>query len=175
MSEFTKGMRGIDMKRVVFPFRETRDELARLFEKDDLKHLPAGVASFFIEQIKPYRSGNNELWTLRKLDNINKHRLPVTVFGVSALLGCSLRDTNGNTWVDQTIGVTFGGRVNAISNSAQMEIVDQGKPAINIFINEADLLEGAPILPVLSSYGELTLRVIASVEAFSAGILARET
>ena len=51
-----------------------------------------------IDQIKPFKGGNDVLWRLRELNNIDKHRLLITVGGAynSINLGTALADVMGN-------------------------------------------------------------------------------
>lgn len=78
MSVLVSELKG-DLKRVYFPFHETELALRNSFEpkgsNKQITELLPGLADIIINDIKPYRDGNFELWALSRLDNLQKHRL----------------------------------------------------------------------------------------------------
>ncbi len=72
---------------VTFPFHEDRDQFKNA-PPTGLKQLKlalpkSDVTKFFLDDIKPYKGGNTELWMLTKIDKIDKHNfiLPVISIG----------------------------------------------------------------------------------------------
>ena len=64
---------------VYFPFSQSEE----LYQKRKVKVLKGArqVAIDAMDQIKPYKGGNEILWRLHQLNNIDKHRLLITVGG----------------------------------------------------------------------------------------------
>jgi hypothetical protein len=67
-----------DPKSAKFPFGPTEDDMLRN-AKGGCKDLPPEITKLFIG-FKPYRGGNNPLWTLNELANTPKHKIMVPVF-----------------------------------------------------------------------------------------------
>ncbi|HEX6482945.1 MAG TPA: hypothetical protein VF043_29220 [Ktedonobacteraceae bacterium] len=68
---------GTNGRRIYFPIADTAAEY-----KQEKKKKTEGMtqqAKGVIDTIKPYRGGNDTLWKIHKLNNIDKHRLLVTV------------------------------------------------------------------------------------------------
>lgn len=79
--------------------------------------LPAAIAA--IDATKPYLGGNDTLWRLHKLNNVDKHRLLITV-------GFALRSLDVGSYISQRMGELF-------PNTG-------GSPIFSLFLRPADRL-----------------------------------
>jgi hypothetical protein len=90
------------------------------FSPKKVAGMSAGAVSF-IEATKPYKGGINDLWVLHKLNNIDKHRLLLTV-------GSALRSANIGAHMGRTMQKLWG------------ELVDDGStvPTFDLYVKPAD-------------------------------------
>lgn len=98
--------RHIPSKRSAFPIFETLDDF-----RTGYKPMVHGMSPLAIEAIRstaPYRSGNEPLWLLHKLDILDKHRLILPALS-----------SVGTTWVD--FGVTFAATINEMATDLPPE------------------------------------------------------
>ena len=78
-------------RHIYFPIEKD----AKTYEKEKYRKT-AGISQKsikLIDAIKPYKGGNDSLWRIHELNNIDKHRLLITVgssFGIKDELGITL-------------------------------------------------------------------------------------
>jgi hypothetical protein len=77
--------------RIYFPITETqvKYEKRKLSGDAFLRILRSEVAAA-VDRLKPYRGGNDGLWWLHALNNIDKHRMVVTAAGSGASVDMGL-------------------------------------------------------------------------------------
>jgi hypothetical protein len=71
--EIVRSAGGKTTRHTTFPFRHTRQELEAACNGGSIKLASGAVISAIIDEIKPYRSGNDPLYDLHDLDILNKH------------------------------------------------------------------------------------------------------
>ena len=161
---FTPGPgNGTDGRNVYFPIL---DNLAQ-YERDKGRKTEGleQVAKDLIDTIKPYREGNEILWKIHKLNNIDKHRLLVTVgssFG-SLDLGAHMIASMREAFPEQNIpsvSAFFKPEDNLFPLKVGDELLIDGPNAkpnpemkfkFEILLNEADIVEGEPLTEALQS------------------------
>jgi hypothetical protein len=141
---------GVDPKKVYFPISDSPEQ----YEADSggkTKGMPP-EAKNDIDQMRPYRGGNDAIWAIHKLDIIDKHRLLPTVgmrvgqwtvnlsptpilytFAMPPILeeGSIIGSIPGNTETDKQMSVTA-----------------------DIAFGEPEVLEGRPLIEALTELGE---------------------
>jgi hypothetical protein len=96
------------------PFGDTRDKLELELKRSDFSHIPPSIANLLLEEVRPYKEGDFNLWALRKLDNVDKHRLVIpqvtaaVLPSVNAFFGGSLALDGIQMRVPATHPVLFG-------------------------------------------------------------------
>jgi hypothetical protein len=103
------------------------DDIQKYEVKKAGKMQGASAASFAaIDMLKPYKGGNDHLWTLYRLNNIEKHRLLLTVGS-------------------QAAGINFGhlvaGHLRATFPAESIKVIE----GMNLYLNPAD--KGFPLKP----------------------------
>ena len=73
-----------------FPFRKTRDEVIAAVNGGLKDFAPQPVISAIIDEIKPYKGGNDALCTLHDLDITDKHLLIVPTISIATIKGVDL-------------------------------------------------------------------------------------
>jgi hypothetical protein len=91
-----------------------------------------------IDDLKPYKGGNDPLWRLHELNNINKHRFNFTMFRNGLFLGDGF---DGHYWL-QAKDPLFSG----ITHPKMNEKIDF---ASNETLGESEIGKSEPLLPFL--------------------------
>jgi hypothetical protein len=102
-----------------FPFYQTRSELVGAIENGNLKAAPE-ICHIIIEDIKPYRGGNDLLYGLHELDIMDKHKLLIPIISIVELRGAAGEDDCGGSFRGLNFLISQGGRINAISSSKNL-------------------------------------------------------
>jgi hypothetical protein len=152
--------------RLTFPMAETREELATSFRTEPeivdgktkgkgrnaaLELAIKGIGEFFLDQLKPYKSGNDTLWSLGKLDNTDKHRLLIpTVVPLTMNNICAI-DNNRNSISGASAIIGPGGvaQLVGLGGSSGLRITSQGKATAEIKFNEVGVCQEKPVFTTL--------------------------
>jgi len=90
-----------------FPVSDTKEKLAKRMREKETQLFGKRVCSLIEEEIKPYKEGHPLLWALHQADIGDKHTGLVPTFSLTHLT-LDIKDLNGNTFKDLTLGVAGG-------------------------------------------------------------------
>lgn len=80
-----------DPNRLYFPICESATKYDKRKQSGDLFFASAGVAAVAaVDSLKPYKGGNDPLWWLHALNNVDKHRMLITAGGKAASVDMGL-------------------------------------------------------------------------------------
>jgi len=153
---------GGDITKCQFPISDTREKLTHALGKGEIKKVKPNLVQFILNTVKPYKTGNSDIWALNKLDIIDKHRLIVPVFTVTRLSGISVKDDSNNTFHNLTVTVGNTGTIKPISTFPKLHIQSYGQPDIVILFDKGQPFAGEPVIPKLHQLAKLTTSVIES-------------
>lgn len=150
-------------RHIYFPIADNFDQYEK--DKDRKTEGLDQRARDLIDAIKPYKEGNKILWKIHKLNNIDKHRLLVTVgssFG-SVDLGAHVTALMRETVPDQNIpylSAFFKPADNLFPLKVGDELFIDGPDAkpnpemqfkFEIVLNEPDIVEGESLIKTINS------------------------
>jgi len=163
---------------VYFPFADTAAE----FEARKLRRVkgmrPDAIAA--IDAIKPYKGGNDPLWRLYKLNNVDKHRLLITVGSAfrSVNLGAHMHRMMQQTWSDKAVDIPpidfyvrpadrlfplkVGDELFIDGPDAQAN--DKMQFVFDVAFGEPQIVEGEPLLETLRELTRLVEEIIPNFE-----------
>jgi len=139
-----------DIRRVHFPFHEKKDQFIDLLN-NNFYFLPDEIIQYFRLKILPYRTGNFPLWAMRKLDNINKHRLIPMFIGFTEVRGIFYKSTLGHS-------ISGGPNLRARADRVSHFIKIPGRPleagcegtSSDLYVDEPEYFDApAPIFKIL--------------------------
>lgn len=173
--------------RITFPMHETRDELVSSFRtKPEIiagKTKKAGgnapienavptIAALIIDEIKPYKAGNNLLWALGKIDNTDKHRLILPTVIPTSITCYNVTDDHGNTIGSISASVGPGGIATPFASlmPGNLKVERYGKPTAEILFNEVGIIEGLPLFPTLLNMHKIVTETIDRIIKFLAEV-----
>jgi hypothetical protein len=168
--------------RVYFPIARDAAEYNKKDTRQKIKGLRSDVVDAIdaIDAIEPYGGGNsNDLWTLHALNNVDKHRLLVTVggsfqsVGIGSLLSRSLagafKDVKielGIKPADTLCPLKVGDELFIDSPDAQF---DEHMPfELDVALSEPGIIEGKPLLETVRSLSKLVENIIPQFKPFLA-------
>lgn len=157
-----------DYRRIYFPI--TEDATKYKNERTDKVKGMRLDAIRAIDAIKPYKGGNDVLWRLHKLNNIDKHRLLVTVGSIYKNLNIApvLQKEFEKLWSDPQFAdvrpnltvpdllLNPGGNMfplkagdDLFTDLPDAEVNEKIEFHFQLVINEPQVIEGAPLLETL--------------------------
>jgi hypothetical protein len=104
------------------------------------------VYDIFLNQIQPYGGFDKPIRMLGKMDNIDKHRLLITLFTMSGMSGSG---RIGGMLLSGCTLMSYRGT--PVVTSPGVSITGNFKPAVEIRINEAELPPYVPLIPALNN------------------------
>lgn len=169
--------------RITFPMDETRENLVASFATEpaqtgartkgkgrnaSIEQMVPEIGRFIVDTIRPYKGGNDALWALGKIDNTDKHRLLTPIFVPQTVENINMRDNHGNQLIDCSAVIENSGacRLIAMNASQGMKIESYGKATAEIFFNEAGIVEGQPLFPVLIQMRRAVGQTLESLSKF---------
>jgi hypothetical protein len=150
-----------------FPVRDTRDELIAAVHGGTIYQASKAVGDFIVEVVKPYKGGNNALWTLHDLNIRDKHILLLPTMRVTALNGVCVEFEGGRKhklglWV-----ITGHGRVimQEFPGERNVKIADYGKPTLHVLFDKGLPVEGKAVIPALHQLTEAVSGTLEGIES----------
>jgi len=154
---------GTEGRHIHFPITDSLDqhEIDKVRKTEGLDQR----AKDLIDDVKPYREGNKILWKIHKLNNIDKHRLLVTVgssFG-SLDLGAHMIASMREAFPDRNIP-SLSAFFNPVDNLFPLKVGDElfidgpnAKPNLDmqfkfeLVLDEPGLVEGESLIEIIDS------------------------
>lgn len=157
---------GGDGTRTYFPMNNDRKSMMNSREYVLIKaHAPV-VAQVLADQIKPYSTGGNGLFSaLNKLDRMDKHRTLIPLASVTTLyVYCIDERHRPRTLGPGTFIVLPGGRPPSIGSWAHAHNERNGKASLAICFGEGEPFQHEPIIPTLFQLSELVANTVAIIQ-----------
>lgn len=151
--------------RAHFPRHETRANLADMLSKSPIIKAIPNMEPFISDCIKPYKDGNPNplVWTIGKLDNIDKHRLLLSSM-VIAKLGKFVATSEDGSVIDLSYGtINSEGPSLTLGFTAPCKLNDDTELTADVAFNEPSLIPpGKPVLEIMGNLSQATAEVIAA-------------
>ena len=146
-----------------FPFYESRNQLINVINNGKMKTAPE-ICRLIIDDIKPYRGGNDLLYGLHDLDITDKHKLLIPIVSIVELRGASGEDDCGGRFKNLNFFITQSGRINAISSTKNLKITNYGQPSFEIRFDKGEVFEDKPVISTLHQLCQLISGIIGKFE-----------
>lgn len=116
-----------------------------------------------IRGLTPYRGGNDLLWSLNALCNIDRHNRLIAVGGMGGKIN-SLRATGGQYYVPEPKWQPLDQDIVLIVGVAGTPPDIKAELSFNIRFREVDHVKGKPVAAVLSNYSQLVNQIIGAFD-----------
>lgn len=151
--------------RTVFPFRETRNSLVTAINKALIKQASEDVTDYIVDIVKPYKGGNDALWTLNDLNNIDKHRLLLPVMQLTAINNLIVEDERGEKiTIRDWVFVSNRTALHACVGHKNIKITDNGKAGFLVLFANGLPLHGKAVVPSLHQLTEVVSGIVGDIE-----------
>jgi hypothetical protein len=148
-----------------FPLRKTKDNLVSALNGGLIKQASEAVVEFIVNAVKPYKGGNDALWSLHDLNILDKHRLLLPVMQVTSIIDFCAEDDRGNRMENATLVVTRNRAVTLFASSGNIKITNKGKAIPLAFFDKGLPMEGQPVVPSLIQLTELVSNIVEGIES----------
>jgi hypothetical protein len=162
---------GASDAHIHFPFAGSRQDFEAALQGKKVKGIDA-VAVDVIRRFQPYKGGNDFLWALNQLDNLDKHRdlVPVGTVGNVAAVGLHVRNAKVGFLMSGDRRLDKGIRVSNLGPDGEIRASNEPMSGFHIsagvaFDDGVDVLAGELVVP--------TLRKLAGVAEEIVNALAR--
>ncbi len=153
-----------DGDRCQFPFADNEEKLIKQTIYMQILAASNEAGKLLIEKIKPYEATNYKLWALNKLNNIDKHRLLITVAqGTAAGLEGKFSDGKPFGVMFQNIRDVLGQENTVKTDKTVAQITTFNKPIPQIFFGNNGFFNDYPITQV---FEEVKSEILATIELF---------
>ncbi|HEV8388706.1 MAG TPA: hypothetical protein VGQ35_02630, partial [Dongiaceae bacterium] len=157
--------------KITFPRDETRQNLQARLSDAKGNNAAINVAfpqaqSFILDVIQPYKEGNRAIWSLNKIDNINKHRMLILATHlISFDQDIVLVGSDGGTIVQPSgVAIQTQGFPLTIGLTPPVRIDNNPKATIAVVFGEPNHFTGEPVVEALVRLVEATMEVVNQFE-----------
>jgi hypothetical protein len=156
---------GTPSDHLYFPFKKGRQELVDALKHGEIETAAGStIIDLIVDTVRPYKGGNDALYSLHALDIVDKHHLVVPLILLVGLVGASAEDNRHNVIKGVSFGVGEGGKLNAIRTYGALNITDYGHPTFSVVFGKDHAFEGQPVLPTLHQLAQLVSGVVETIE-----------
>jgi len=150
---------------LAFPIASSREAVVGTLNGGEIEAAGGrGIIDLIVDTVRPYKGGNDALYSLHRLDITDKHHLVIPVAALVGLRGVSAEDSNHNIFQSMDLSVGEGGRLNAIATSGTLKITDYGHPAFAVMFGKDQPFEGEAVLPTLHQLTQLVAGIVQAIE-----------
>jgi hypothetical protein len=153
-------------KNTYFPIADSASQLETdVIGRGRCKDIPPDIVALF-RAFKPYKGGNDPIWSLNRLANGNKHRL-ITPMGTAAESSVGINYISGHGPMAIRAPVWDREKKEMILMSAPIgsDIKYDLPFAILIAFDEIEPVTGEPVIPVLHTMIAVVDRIVTATEA----------
>ena len=157
-----------------FPFRKTREEVIAAINGGLKETAPSSVISAIVDEVKPYKGGNDALYTLHDLDIKDKHLLIVPTISIATIKGVSF--TFGGLLIQNSTFIVEGGQKIRFEGPPSgpewdLQIQNKGKPSCEVIFPEINAFYMEPVIPTLHKLSQLVSVCVDTIaEAYQASV-----
>lgn len=140
---------------LTFPFHETRQNLKDTVEKSPVAVAFPKVKELILDEIKPHsdHGGNKKLWTITKLDKLDKHNLLIPIIDITHISELVFKAGDQTFKLDQG---DFVGCFEVFRSFAPIEYVNKPVFTFEVALPEDQPLARDPIIPTVLAMTEAT-------------------
>jgi len=149
---------------IKFPIRDTKQEVEAAVKGGAIKVASQSVISAIVDEVKPYKGGNDPLCAIHEMDITDKHLLLLPVISVAALTNVALV-VGGIEMEDCTFEVAGGTVLRIMAGlPGEAEFKNHGKPAFAVRFAQGQPFEGKEIIPALVSFSQIVSSSVDDIE-----------
>jgi hypothetical protein len=145
-----------------FPIYPSQSELEIALRGHGIQIASPNLYDLIVSDIKPY-DGGDHLWSIHKMDIMDKHRLLIPVLDV-AIVDLSLEDDIGNV-SNYLCAFTRGGAYRKPIEDNQ-KLKHKGNVSLQVVFQEGLPMHGMDVSAILHKFSKVVLSVVETLESF---------
>jgi hypothetical protein len=149
-----------------FPVRKLAEELEGWLTKVGINQTCPNLFKLLLNEVCPYKGGNNAIWPIHKLNNSDKHRLLLPVLSSGSIEDIKVIDENGNTATGWALSESFQRPPYIAHYKPGIHVQEHGKLTATILVENSEVDYFTIIPETLRDYSTFILRVIERFERF---------
>ncbi|TKT65851.1 hypothetical protein YA62_010160 [Agrobacterium sp. LC34] len=165
---------GVDNAGISFPFHELRQNHidangTLLGHAKTIERAKQGFGYFILNEIRPYADGdgNKLLWSLSKLDNVDKHRLLIPVLAITSVDVHDLYDKVNHITISHLRGeVDPNGFIDLVGSDNHFEIRGEIQPGFTVLFGDGTYFDNNPVIKTLVEISNAVLKALRQLEEF---------
>lgn len=151
--------------KAYFPFSEKWEDLETSPNYPLVKRTFPDLAQFILENIKPCRNANLDLWAATSLCNQNKHNDFIPTVSVVNITNINIR-AGGLVMNDCALGGDANRPLKLIRSAAPISIKQDFSTSISIVFPQGAVFENQPVIPTLTNMSEVVAQTINALDQF---------
>lgn len=146
--------------RATFPFHETRHNVKDAIRKSPVKSAFPKTETLVLDELKPHsdEGGDSVLWSLTRLDNLDKHNMIIPIYSISAIQYLAVK--RGTGWFGMSNTVISGDNAIAFSAPDGGKFQQHGRVTVTPCFDYSGPLPRKAILPSLIYLAQATEKAI---------------
>jgi hypothetical protein len=155
-----------------FPIRDTADELkAPLNNLLKEKQIEGEVHNFLLNDVKPYQTGNYNIWALDDLNIRDKHQLLIPVLKIMHITEVSFEDECGKEWPLNSFLVADQSWTLQLKEffGKNLHMKNKGGAASTIFFSSDSPFKGTRVIPALDGIAKEVSRTVQAFDTLLFG------
>jgi hypothetical protein len=143
-----------------FPVRHTEDELKAALIGREIDFSAPALFNRIVSDIQPYEGGNDSIWSIHKLDILDKHRLLIPIVEFAAISGIEVEnergeiERNGFTWITPQKAPFY------VPVPPGWHVRSKGELTSGIFFDEGTPVRGMDVPDMLATFSIQALNVV---------------
>jgi hypothetical protein len=167
---------GMESTTIYVPFHERKEKFVTCSKVRAINQACPGLGDYVVAELEPYNGGRRGLWPMTKLDAVDKHKLIVTVLGVTSVWFEKITDENGGVWANCAASVHNDTVLFPFGSTGKMKIEGKVQPSFDIFFGQGTFFEDQPIIPTLANLSQAVSESIGAIAQFvrdAGGVIGR--
>ena len=147
-----RAAKGPTAAKKTFPYADERKGLISPVSKASIRWSLPQIERLILDEVKPYKAGNNHLWALNKLDNTDKHNLLVMSLGKLLVSKLTATSSDGASICIESATLIVGQEINMAAvggPGADIKLDYEVTAPVEVVIKELGVIEDEPMLPTL--------------------------
>lgn len=146
-------------KDTKFPIRETEQDIKGALNGRGIEIAVPNLFNRVVSDIKPYRGGNDSIFSLHHLDIRDKHALLIPVLNAISIRGIVAEDESGKEVPGFSFTIT-GRNPILIDLPINWHVKDKGKPTIAVLFENGLAMEYTDVGDMLCTFAIFTLQAV---------------
>lgn len=159
-SGFARAANPAVTSKVTFPRHEELPNLADMLSKSPVVRAFPELESLVIQNVRPYRAGDGEIWSLNKLDIIDKHRLLLPTLSIAKLGKFVATAADGAVINLSYASIKTAGPSLKLGFSAPFKLNEDAEIEVDVVFGESEPFATEPVMQVLERLHKKSLEIL---------------